>query len=224
MISGCRHCAVIVLSLVCCICRLAVAADKVSFENQIQPLLKQHCWDCHGPEQQEARLRLDRRSGVLRGGDSGEPALVPGDAEASHLMQLVLGREAGKRMPPEPQSALTETETALLRRWINEGAEWSGSIEPAEADRQEITHWSFKPVTRPAVPEVQSDWPAGAVDAWVLQGLQRQGLTPSAAAGRRDQIRRLYLDMLGLLPTPEEVTAYERDERPDAWELLVQEV
>lgn len=216
---------VIVLSLLCCIGGRIDASDKVSFENQIRPLLKRHCWDCHGPEQQESRLRLDRRSGVLRGGDSGEPALVPGDAEASHMMQLVLGREAGKRMPPEPQSGLTEAETALLRRWINEGAEWSGTIEPADADQQEFTdHWSFKPVTRPALPELQSDWPAGAVDAWVLQGLQRQGLTPGAAAGRRDQIRRLYLDMLGLLPTAAEVAAYEQDERPDAWEQLVQQV
>ena len=211
--------------LLWCLVTSAEAQEKVSYELQIRPLLQRHCWDCHGPDQQEARLRLDRRSAVLRGGDSGEPALVPGNAEGSHLLQLVQGREAGRRMPPEPAAALSDADTALLRRWINEGAEWSAAAEPEDAaERPGMDHWAFQRVIRPTVPDVDSGWSAEVIDRFVLQGLQAHELSPNPEATRRDLIRRLYLDMLGLLPTYEEVEAFERDQDPAAWEHLVQKV
>ncbi|MGV2339869.1 MAG UNVERIFIED_CONTAM: hypothetical protein LVR18_39715 [Planctomycetaceae bacterium] len=99
----------------------AAAPDEVDYVREIQPLLARHCYECHGPDTQEGRLRLDRHSSLLRGGDSGEPAIIPTKPELSHLLRLVRGEEAGKRMPPEPADRLSTDQIRLLERWIAGG-------------------------------------------------------------------------------------------------------
>ncbi len=217
----------LLLTAISCLpCRAAdeVLPRAVDYATQIRPLLSQKCFDCHGSETQEGRLRLDLRTAVLRGGDSGEPALVPGDAGMSHLIQLVSGREAGKVMPPDPEERLTAEEISLLSTWINEGAKWpTGELETDEP-QQEILHWSFQPVHSPALPATQSTWVQNGVDAWILESLTKHELKPSPEADRVDLIRRLYLDMTGLLPAPEEVEQFVQDKNPEAWANLVNRV
>ena len=96
------------LFLLCTVLQTFASADEIDFESQIRPLLNAKCFDCHGAETQESHLRLDGRSSILRGGDSGEPAIVIGDGEASHLIKLVRGEEAGKLMPPDEADRLSK--------------------------------------------------------------------------------------------------------------------
>lgn len=202
---------------------LAVDSD-VDFELQIKPLLAAKCFDCHGPDTQEHHLRLDRRAAMLRGGDSGEPAIVPGNSEMSHLIALVSGTEAGKLMPPDEADRLTTEETALLRNWIDEGAKWPGPDGVDDDGPQQTDHWSFQSVSDARPPKIDSDWIENGVDAFILQKLEDHRLTPNPEASRAELIRRIYLDMLGLPPTPEAVQAFAADQNTKAYEHLVEEV
>ncbi len=204
------------------------AADKIDFETQILPLLKAKCFDCHGPETQESRFRLDRRAALLRGGDSGEPGIIPGKAQESHLIQLVKGEGSGKFMPPEEADRLNADQVQLLTDWINQGAPWSANSVEEDEGHKASDHWSFRPVLSPPIPESKSGdqaaWGQNPVDAFILQGLQQHQLSPNPRASKTDLIRRLYLDMLGLPPTPEEVRAFVNDNADDAWPRLVEKV
>ncbi|MFO0870704.1 MAG: DUF1553 domain-containing protein [Pirellulales bacterium] len=197
---------------------------KVDFARQIRPLLQAKCLRCHGPETQESQLRLDRRSSLLRGGDSGEPALVPGRAEQSHLIQLVSGRQAGQWMPPDERERLTPEQINLLRAWIDQGAAWDDTDEPAGDEPAVSNHWAFQPVGRPVPPGSDDPWIRNGIDAFILAGLRQHGLAPNPPAGRAELIRRIYLDMLGLPPTPEEVQAYVADPNPEATTALIERV
>ena len=202
--------------------RLSDAADDVSFESEVRPILAAKCLECHGPDAQESHLRLDRRSSMLRGGDSGEPAIISGDSENSHLVALVSGREAGKLMPPDEANRLTESEIQILRTWIDSGAKWPGSENESGNDSNELDHWSFKPVLAVKPPESRSDFVANPIDAFVLEKLTEHSLTPNPRATKAELIRRLYLEMLGLPPTPEEVQTFVADGRLDSYQHLVE--
>ncbi len=204
--------------------RLCDAADDVSFESHVRPLLAAKCLECHGPETQESHLRLDRRSSMLRGGDSGEPAIIVGDSEKSHLIALVSGHEAGKLMPPDEANRLTESEIQILRTWIDSGAEWPGSENESDTEASELDHWSFKPVAAVVQPSVVSDFVSNPIDSFILQKLTDHSITQNPRVTKADLIRRIYLDMLGLPPTPEEVQAFVADERPDAYQQLVERI
>jgi Protein of unknown function (DUF1549)/Planctomycete cytochrome C/F5/8 type C domain len=183
----------------------------IEFARDVKPIFAAHCVSCHGAEKQRAGLRLDRRADALKGGDTGA-ALVPGKPADSLLLKLVTHADADLRMPPK-QPALGSAEVNTLREWIAQGAKWpdDGSAAANPAD-----WWSFKPVARAAVP-------AGAhpVDHFVRAKLKEKGLAPSPEANKRTLIRRLYFDLVGLPPTPEEVEAFETDTRANAYELLV---
>ena len=191
-------------------------ADVV-FEKDILPLLEKHCIDCHGPDTAESNLRLDSMVHALRGGDSGEPAIVPGKSEQSYLLVRVLHEDTSKRMPPD-SPPLAEEDVTLLKRWVNNASAWSTA--QAEVGTKTLDHWSFQPVVRPELP-VPGEHP---VDAFILAKLRESNLTPSEPAERRTLIRRLYLVMLGLPPTPQQVERFVNDKRDNAWELLVDEV
>lgn len=185
------------------------------FRTKIQPLLQQRCLGCHGVGKQFARLDMRSRETLLRGGGRG-PAVIPGRPEKSLLFRMAAG-ELSPRMPP--QNPLTPAEIADLGAWIRAGAPWSGE-SIAGAARQ--TWWSFKPPVRHAVPRPRDGgWIRTPVDAFILQGLQRAQLAPSPRAGRRELIRRAYLDVIGLPPSPEEVAAFEADRQPGAWMRVV---
>lgn len=201
----------------------------VDFAAQVRPIFARACLKCHGPEKQRGGLRLDSRGSVLAGGDSGEPAVRPGEAGSGALLERVASDDESLRMPPKGER-LPEGEIALLRAWIAEGATWpEGAAAPAakvgkaemrvtESDRD---HWAFRPL-RPAKPPANGQESARSpVDRFILAALREKGLGHAPEADRRVLIRRATFDLTGLPPTPEEVEAFAADPNTDAYETLV---
>ena len=197
----------------------------LTFERDVAPILKAHCYKCHGGKQKKAGLDLRRRFSMVAGGDSG-PSIVPGKPQDSLLIEML----AEKLMPPEGEAALAGGQADVLRRWIAAGAPIAGDkelpLELAEVkddvsdeDRQ---FWAFQPPRRPKLPRVAAiDRLRNPIDAFLLDGLEREGLTFNADANKRVLVRRLYFDLHGLPPTPQQVAAFLADNRPDAYERLV---
>ncbi len=199
------------------------AENAPRFEQDVLPVLKAHCLACHG-EGKKPKTGLDLRSaaGLLKGGESG-PALVPGSGEKSLLLQMIRKGE----MPPKSKPRLTAAEVVLLQRWIDAGAPGAhaaagADIAAARVTDQDRQFWAFRKPVRPPVPRVRDTGRVRTpVDAFVLARLESKGLTFSPDADPATLVRRLYLDLLGLPPSPEEVDAYLSDTRPDAYERLV---
>ena len=189
-------------------------AFAVDFTSEIEPILEANCAECHGAEKQKGKFRLDRRANLLRGGDSGESAIVPGDVEASFLLKLVRHEEADLKMPPKGDP-LAAAEIEAIKTWIAEGAKTPESYGPSR-EKVELSHWSFRPVKRPES--------ADGIDGFIERKLSENSLKSSPEADRRTLIRRLFLVMTGLPPSPERVEAFVNDERENAWHLLVDEV
>ncbi|QDU97796.1 PSD1 and planctomycete cytochrome C domain-containing protein [Lignipirellula cremea] len=191
---------------------------SVDFERQIWPILVSRCNACHGEEEQEGQLRLDAKAIVFRGGVSG-PAVRPGKAEESLLLQRVLGEGEEEQMPLD-DNPLSADEIALLKTWINEGAVWPAGLG---SDAREVErHWAYeRPEKAPAPKVSQPDWVVNPIDAWVLARLDQEGLRPSPAAGKAQLLRRVSLDLIGLPPTLEELETFLADDRPEAYALAV---
>jgi hypothetical protein len=197
----------------------SVQAEPDLFRDRVAPLLQERCLSCHGPEKKRGGLDLSTRAGVLAGGDSG-PALVPGAAQRSRLLQMV--SSPGAKMP-RTGPKLTAGEVALVREWIDNGARWPGEVVLKEkpASEQE-TWWSLQPLRRPVLPRVKANgWQHNPVDVFLLASLEKYGLSPSPEADRRTLLRRVTFDLTGLPPTPEEIEAFLNDRTADAWEKVV---
>ncbi|MGE3820613.1 MAG: PSD1 and planctomycete cytochrome C domain-containing protein, partial [Isosphaeraceae bacterium] len=210
----------------------ARAEDRAAldhFEAKVRPLLVEHCARCHGAEKQKGGLRLDSAEALARGGETG-PVVVPGDPDQSRLIEAVQYAD-DLRMPPKGK--LAESEVAALRAWVRNGAVWpSAKDQPGTADLQpdrraivteeDRAFWAFRPVVDPAPPTVRDRaWIESPIDRFILARLEDAGLRPSPAADRRTLIRRLTFDLTGLPPTPEAVAAFLADDRPDAYDQLV---
>jgi len=195
---------------------------QVDFVDSIQPILKRSCYSCHAADKQEGGLRLDHRNSVLIGGDSG-PIVVKQRPADSLMFQLITGvDEDRRRMPPEGEGTpLTTQQIDLFRQWIQQGANW-----PETADIvQSSSHWSFQPIQLPELPKVKNKrWGRTAIDRFVLADLEKRGITPSPEASRSTLLRRLYLDVLGLLPPPDVVREFLADTREDAYRIAVERV
>jgi mono/diheme cytochrome c family protein len=189
-------------------------ARQIDFERDVQPIFKRHCISCHGPEKQKNGLRLDRRADALAGGESGK-AIVPGKAAESHLLRLVTAADVDVRMPPGKQP-LTATQIATLRSWVEQGAKWP---EDGSTTSQPADWWSFKPLARSPIPAGNTG--ANPVDYFIRAKLKEMHLLPVVEADRRTLIRRLYFDLIGLPPAPEEVDAFVKSTARDAYEKLV---
>ena len=199
---------------------VAAVSRKVDFDADVLPILNDRCVDCHSPEDPEAGFRILSRRSLLRGGESGEPAIIPAKSEDSFLIKVVAGLDPHLKMPPEGPR-LTGQQIAVLRAWIDQGLKMP---EGDTADDARTDHWSFQPVGNPAPPQLSADFATSAIDAFILKKLQEQKLSPSPRADRRTLIRRLFLVMLGLPPTPEQVDEFVNDDTPDAWKNLVEQV
>ena len=181
-----------------------VSAQKVDFERDIAPILEERCWYCHGEDEQESGLRLDLRARMLRGGDSGLSALVPGKPEKSYLIEAISHVDEKITMPPD-EDKLPAEEIDLLTRWISEGAVWPGQMNAVIEETSD--HWSFQEVVRPPVPELSSGL-KNPVDAFLLRSLTSKELSFSKPADARSLIRRVSIVLTGLAPTDEETKGF----------------
>ncbi len=190
----------------------------VDFVDHVLPILQKHCFSCHGDEKQESGLRLDQKKRALAGGESGV-VIVPGKSAESRLIQLVVGLDGELMPPPNKGERLSAKDIALLRGWIDQGANWP---DQSLAQLLAARHWSLQPIRSPIPPTVKSEkQQLQPIDAFVLARLAKEKIVPSPAADRATLIRRLWLDLLGLPPSPQEVDAFVSDPRPDATEQLI---
>ena len=204
-------------------------AAAVDFESEIRPLLKKHCFQCHGPKKQANGLRLDAKSFAFRGGESG-PAIVPSASQTSDLLRRIASKDEEDRMPPEGP-ALQPSEQELIKKWIDEGAAWVETDEDRAALRDpRKDHWAWQPIRNTTPPlaapaskdaSLSSPSHGNEIDLFLNAERNKLGLTQSPEADRRTLIRRLSFDLLGLPPTPEQVSAFELDTDKRAYENLV---
>ena len=170
------------------------ASGLVEFEKDVRPILEKNCLKCHGPDKQKGGLRLDSRTALLTGGNSG-PAIVTGaKAAESRLLQAVAGVDPDLVMPPDGKSPLTAVEVGALRAWIEQGAKWTeAKSEKSEVRSQKSDHWAFQPVKRPDVPAKRNSPSTirNPIDAFVLAKLDEKQLLQSPEADRPTLIRRV---------------------------------
>jgi hypothetical protein len=180
--------------------RVAVGATaSPQWERDVLPILQQYCLGCHGETAQTSGLDLRTVSGILKGGNKG-PAIVKGSASDSLLYRRVLDRS----MPFGPKK-LTDPEVAVLREWIDAGAPATSPEERAAAPTATAGHWSFRPLIRPALPGVRNQaWVRTQVDRFILAALEKKGISPAPPAENHTLLRRLFLDVLGTPPSPED--------------------
>ncbi len=205
------------------------AAGMEYFETNIRPLLVERCYQCHSSryDRNEGGLLLDSRQGWSAGGDSG-PAIVPGKVDESLLIQAVRYNNTDLQMPPDKE--LPEEAIDRLERWVRMGApdpRIEGAVEmtPRENPSDPIAgrqHWAFRPLKEQSVPAVKgTDWPRSTVDTFILAKLEAANLQPGPDADGRDLVRRLYFQLTGLPPTPQEIKSFLDDRSPDALQRLV---
>ncbi len=188
------------------------AAGQIDFNREIRPILSDHCFACHGPDEnkRKASLRLDVKEDAVKPAKSGDHAIVPGDPKKSSLIARINAKDPDDVMPPEKTNKkLTPQQKELLARWIQQGAPWQ-------------EHWAYVKPQRPTPPVVKnSTWMRNDIDKFVLARLEKEKLKPSPEAGKATLARRATLDITGLPPTPQEVDAFLADQSPDSYEKLV---
>ena len=191
------------------------AATADLYSDTVKPLLTKRCYACHGGLAQEGGLRLDTAALLAAGGDSG-PAVVAGAPDASLFLERVSDPDPASRMPPEGEGEqLTAEEIAALTAWVQAGCPAPGDEEPEANPRD---HWAFQPRVRPQVPPGPASHP---IDAFVDAQLVAAGITPQPEAPRHVLVRRLFLDLIGVPPTADELAALLADDSPDWYEHLV---
>ncbi len=209
----------------------ATAEQVRFFESAVRPVLANQCFRCHGPKKQRGELRLDSRAAILKGGTLG-PAAVAGNPADSRFIKAI-HYQGDLEMPPDKK--LSKKEIADLTEWVRLGLPWPGTSTAAGSNPrpqagpfkgrqitdQDRQYWAFQLVKKPAIPVVADDRPANAIDAFVVCKLRDKGLSFSPAASRQELIRRVYFDLIGLPPAPQDVDAFLRDNRSDAYERLI---
>jgi hypothetical protein len=192
---------------------LASAVAGVDYAKDVQPIFARHCYECHGAEKQKGKLRLDERLSALRKGD--DAVIVPGKPDQSELYRRILLPKGDEDVMPNRGELLSRTETDLVRDWIAQGAVWPEGALP-------IKHWAYICPVKSPLPKLKN--PAAAkngIDNFVLARLEKEKLVPSPEADRYQLLRRVYLDLIGLPPSPEETAAFLADKSPDAYEKVV---
>ncbi len=210
---------------------------KCFFRKEVRPLLLEQCGECHNRDNAEGKLRIDSLGSLLRGGSRG-PAVVPGKPEVSLLIRAVR-HDDQLQMPPEKK--LATVHLAILAKWVADGAVWPNagpenldakneaqSNDVSNFSEQQRRYWSFQPVARPALPELNrhfvngESWVRNPIDAFVLDKLARSQLQPAPEADKQTLVRRIFVDLIGIPPTAEEAQAFVLDEAPDALDRLVE--
>lgn len=192
---------------------VAFGDDGPLFDRDVRPILSRFCFKCHGPDelQRQGGLRLDVRDEAVKPVESGKIAIVPKQPNTSELLRRIeLPSESDEHMPPlSTKLEMTAEQRDVLKRWIAAGAAYR-------------PHWAFVAPVRPALPQIRDvNWPRNGIDHFVAQRLEKVGLKPSPMADRQTLVRRVFLDLIGLPPTPEEADEFVNDQSRDAYERLV---
>ncbi|MBA63156.1 MAG: hypothetical protein CMJ76_12425 [Planctomycetaceae bacterium] len=196
-------------------------AQQVDFEKEIWPIFQSHCVSCHGADIHEGQLRLDAKAIAFKGGLTGI-SIVPEKPDQSVLYQRLISAEEGIRMPAEAE-ALSTDQIALIRHWIEQGANWPKGLG---SDAQQIDrHWAYVVPQRPEVPQLQQrQWALNPIDYFILSKLEQADVKPSALVEKQRLIRRLYLDLVGYPPSVEQINAFVRDASANAYDKLVDDL
>jgi len=198
--------------LICWLCPLILSQEpssKVSFIREVEPVLQQRCQKCHGPDKQQGGLRLDQRPSLLLGGDSGLPAVIPGEPASSPLNLRIHSLEVEERMPPEGEP-LTRKEKELLDLWVLQGAIWPS--QGSGSDPLQTKHWAFQPITA----EVLLAGDSHPIDHFIDRALSQKGISPNPQAAPSQLLRRLSILLTGLPPSVEELEAFEASYQKNA--------
>lgn len=191
--------------------------QAIDFQREIQPILRAHCYECHAGATEEGGLNLGVKAKAMQGGDS-DAVILPGNSKESLLVQLISGIDQDRMMPPEGNKPLTEPQIGLLRDWIDQGASWpeGADVMDPKLDRAK-THWAFQRLGQVHSPPQGSDdnWSKGTIDRFVLRKLNTVGLRPAQPADARTLVRRLYFDLIGLPPTPQQTRQFMADHSQD---------
>jgi len=193
---------------------LSVAEEPApDFNRDVRPILSQYCFKCHGMDDKgrKGELRLDTREAALSHGKSGQTAVVPGHPETSEIVRRLHSEDPEEQMPPpSTKTKLSRQNAAVLERWVRAGAPYS-------------PHWAFVAPSKTPVPSCEnSNWPKNPIDSFVLARLQSEGLSPSPEANKATLLRRVYLDLTGLPPAPEDLNTFLSDTSPNAYEAVVE--
>jgi hypothetical protein len=186
--------------------------EKIDFSAQVKPILNKRCISCHGGVKRNADFSLLFRHEALDTTESGKLAIIPGDPNHSEMIRRVNLKDPEERMPYK-EEPLSNEEIRILTQWIEEGAEWGD-------------HWAYekpKPVVVPAT-ELHDDWPQSEIDHFILKKLEEEGLSPSKPAEKSTQVRRVYMDLIGLPPTSQQALSFLNDNSPQAYEKVVDEL
>jgi cytochrome c553 len=198
------------ITLLSCI---TARADDLKFNRDVRPILSNHCFTCHGPDDatREASLRLDQFDSATGEADSGAMAIVPGDSDASELIRRILADDPDERMPPgDAADALSADQIATLKAWIEAGAMYE-------------SHWAFVAPKKTDVPQVgDSSWPKNGIDCFVIKRFKEKALEPAPEATPETLIRRVAFDLTGLPPTLDEIDRFLSDRQPDAYQQMVE--
>jgi hypothetical protein len=208
--------------------QVAAADRKISFSTDIQPILQSSCWKCHSASMQLSKLNLSSRESALQGGEHG-PALTPGNAEKSRLYRMIKGLEK-PAMPLDGKLTATQIETFKL--WIDQGAAWDATPTPTAVSgpvslnnedpplRPEArNYWAFRKPVAQTVPAT-----GNPIDAFINRELEKRGLHPAPMADRLTLLRRAYMDLIGLPPTLAQSDEFLNDQKPGAWERLIEKL
>lgn len=189
------------------------------FQKEIRPVLEQHCFSCHNTEKHQSGLILETVASILKGGSLGGRGVIPGNSASSPLIQRLRGEKAPQM--PMNGKPLSKGQIDRIARWVDEMEVTTASSEEV-ADKPE---WPWVPLKKPAVPPVkQEDWIMNSIDAFVLAKLEEKGLQPAPPASKRDLLRRLYFDLIGLPPTPEEMQHFLEDPSPKAYRKEIEKL
>jgi len=208
----------IVLLFAWTISNLMQAADEVDYVRDVKPIFKMHCFRCHGPLKSAAGLRIDTKARALQGGESG-PALIPGNATDSSLVQRIIADD-DSRMPPEG-ARLSDQEIATLTHWIDAGA-----VSPADEFAEDPrSHWAYQPIQRPEVPSAtDTHWSNNPIDAFIAQKHHLGRVIARPPAADHILLRRVYLDLTGLPPSRDQLRVFLDDKSPRAYENVVDQL
>ena len=209
---------------------LSDAAKVQFFDQKVLGILKENCFKCHGAEKRlKGHFRVTSRKGLLEGGDIG-PAINLNEPEKSLLLEMISYKDGDHEMPPKDK--LPQDQIDILTQWVKMGApfnpkhEIAGEAEQVQPNTQvndrTRAYWAYQSIKRPAVPKVTDKaWSANAIDAFVHERLTQAKLSPNGPADKRQLIRRAYYDLIGLPPTPKEVQAFVKDQSPNAFEKVI---